>query len=105
MTAVHPPPRFGALGINDGKVTDFREKPKDSVDRINGGYFVVEPEVLDLIEGDATPFESTPLAALAARGQLAAFEHDGFWMPMDTIRERDELNRIWESGEAPWAKR
>jgi glucose-1-phosphate cytidylyltransferase len=105
VTAVHPPPRFGALGIDDGKVTDFREKPKDSVDRINGGYFVVEPEVLDLIEGDATPFESTPLARLAARGQLAAFEHDGFWMPMDTIRERDELNRIWQSGEAPWAKR
>jgi len=105
VTAVHPPPRFGALGISDGKVTDFREKPQDSHDRINGGYFVVEPEVLDLIDGDATPFETTPLAVLAERGQLAAYEHDGFWMPMDTLRERDELNRIWESGNAPWTKR
>ncbi|MGA9748080.1 MAG: glucose-1-phosphate cytidylyltransferase [Nocardioides sp.] len=102
VTAVHPPPRFGALGLDDGRVTNFREKPQDSHDWINGGYFVVEPEVLDLIEGDGTPFESTPLATLAARGELAAYQHDGFWMPMDTIRERDELNRIWEEGNAPW---
>ena len=73
-------------------MTHFREKPRDSRDRINGGYFVVEPEVLDLIVGDATPFEPEPLATLAERGQLAAYEHDGFWMPMDTVRERDELN-------------
>lgn len=102
VTAVHPPPRFGSLGITDGLVSEFHEKPHDSHDWINGGYFVLEPEVLDLIDGDATPFESTPLSTLAARGQLAAYEHHGFWMPMDTVRERDELNRIWETGEAPW---
>jgi glucose-1-phosphate cytidylyltransferase len=105
VTAVHPPPRFGALGISDGHVTHFREKPVDSHDRINGGYFVVEPEALQLVESDATVFESTVLSTLADRGQLAAYEHDGFWMPMDTLRERDELNRLWESGEAPWVVR
>ena len=102
VTAVHPPPRFGSLGVGDGFVTDFREKPRDSHDWINGGYFVVEPEVLDLIEGDAIPFEAAPLRTLAERGQLAAYEHDGFWMPMDTVRERDELNQIWNTGKAPW---
>jgi glucose-1-phosphate cytidylyltransferase len=93
------------LGISDGHVTHFREKPVDSHDRINGGYFVVEPEALHLVESDATVFESTVLSTLAERGQLAAYEHDGFWMPMDTLRERDELNRLWESGEAPWVVR
>ncbi|MEO5852617.1 MAG: glucose-1-phosphate cytidylyltransferase [Nocardioides sp.] len=102
VTAVHPPPRFGSLGIADGLVTDFREKPSDSHDWINGGYFVVEPEVLNLIEGDHVSFEQAPLTTLAERGRLAAYEHGGFWMPMDTIRERDELNRIWEAGDAPW---
>ncbi|WP_392544872.1 glucose-1-phosphate cytidylyltransferase [Oryzobacter telluris] len=102
VTAVHPPPRFGSLGVSNGWVDEFREKPGDLHDWINGGYFVVEPEVLDLIEGDAMPFESAPLTALADRGKLAAYQHDGFWMPMDTVRERDELNRIWDSGRAPW---
>jgi glucose-1-phosphate cytidylyltransferase len=105
VTAVHPPPRFGSLGVTNGRVDDFREKPGDLRDRINGGYFVVEPEVLELIAGDDMPFETEPLATLAARGQLAAYEHDGFWMPMDTVRERDELNRMWESGSAPWTRR
>ena len=105
VTAVHPPPRFGALGIEDGRVTHFREKPRESHDRINGGYFVVEPAVLDLVEGDGTVFETTVLSTLADRGQLAAYEHDGFWMPMDTLRERDELNRMWEAGDAPWVTR
>ena len=103
VTAVHPPARFGALETHDGMVTRFREKPADSVDRINGGFFVVEPSVLSLITGDGCVFETDPLATLAARQQLAAFEHDGFWMPMDTIRDRDELNRLWASGDAPWA--
>ena len=102
VTAVHPPPRFGSLGLANGLVEDFREKPRDSHDWINGGYFVVEPEVLDLIEGDAVSFEAAPLTALAEQGRLGAYQHEGFWMPMDTIRERDELNRIWESGQAPW---
>ena len=102
VTAVHPPPRFGSLGVTDGLVTHFREKPNDSHDWINGGYFVVEPDVLDLIEGDDVPFEAAPLMTLAQRGQLAAYQHDGFWMPMDTVRERDELNQLWNSGKAPW---
>ena len=103
VTAVHPPARFGALETHDGMVTRFREKPADSVDRINGGFFVVEPSVLSLITGDGCVFETDPLATLAARQQLAAYEHDGFWMPMDTISDRDELNRLWASGDAPWA--
>lgn len=102
VTAVHPPPRFGSLGVTDGLVDEFREKPGDLHDWINGGFFVVEPAVLDLIADDTMPFESAPLTTLADRGQLAAYQHDGFWMPMDTVRERDELNRLWDSGRAPW---
>ena len=105
VTAVHPPPRFGALEISNGMVDHFREKPQEAHDRINGGFFVVEPEVLDLVAGDDTVFERTVLGTLAERGQLGAYEHDGFWMPMDTLRERDELNEIWESGNARWATR
>lgn len=105
VTAVHPPPRFGALGIESGFVTDFREKPGDRQDWINGGFFVVEPEVLSLIDGDHVPFEQDPLSSLAQAGKLAAYEHEGFWMPMDTVRERNELNAIWDSGHAPWVKR
>jgi glucose-1-phosphate cytidylyltransferase len=102
VTAVHPPPRFGSLGVEDGMVADFREKPQDSHDWINGGYFVVEPDVLDLIEDDTVPFEAAPLSRLAQQGRLGAYQHEGFWMPMDTVRERDELNKIWNSGNAPW---
>ena len=102
VTAVHPPPRFGSLGVEDGMVADFREKPQDSHDWINGGYFVVEPDVLDLIEDDSVSFEAAPLARLAQQGRLGAYQHEGFWMPMDTVRERDELNKIWNSGNAPW---
>ena len=105
VTAVHPAPRFGALEMNDGMVTSFREKPVDFQDRINGGYFLVQPEVIDLLDGDACTFEAAPLATLAEQGQLAAHEHDGFWMPMDTLRDRDELNRLWNGGTAPWAPR
>jgi glucose-1-phosphate cytidylyltransferase len=105
VTAVHPPPRFGALETRDGMVTRFREKPIEGLDRINGGFFVVEPSVLELLTGDECVFEADPLGTLAARGQLAAFEHDGFWMPMDTLRDRDELDRLWASGSAPWAPR
>jgi glucose-1-phosphate cytidylyltransferase len=103
VTAVHPPARFGALETSNGLVTRFREKPADSQDRINGGFFVVEPPVLSLLTGDDSVFETDPLATLASRGQLAAYEHDGFWMPMDTLRDRDELNRLWDEGAAPWA--
>jgi glucose-1-phosphate cytidylyltransferase len=102
VTAVHPPPRFGALEMADGMVTRFREKPFASHDRINGGFFVFEPAMLPLLTGDDCVLEADPLATLASRGQLAAYEHDGFWQPMDTLRDRDELIRLWESGEAPW---
>jgi glucose-1-phosphate cytidylyltransferase len=83
-------------------VSRFREKPMGSQDRINGGFFVLEPAMLSLLTGDDCVLEADPLATLASRGQLAAFEHDGFWQPMDTLRDRDELNRLWDSGEAPW---
>jgi glucose-1-phosphate cytidylyltransferase len=102
VTAVHQPPRFGALELRDGMVSRFREKPMGSQDRINGGFFVFEPAMLSLLTGDDCVLEADPLATLASRGQLAAFEHDGFWQPMDTLRDRDELNRLWETGEAPW---
>jgi glucose-1-phosphate cytidylyltransferase len=102
VTAVSPPPRFGTLRIKDGMVTEFAEKPTIAKDRINGGFFVVEPEVLALLSGDACVFEGEPLETLAQRGQLAAYSHDGFWMPMDTLRDRDELNRLAESTTPPW---
>lgn len=105
VTAVHPKPRFGSLEIEDGTVRSFSEKTGRGHDRINGGFFVLEPEILDLVDGDGCVFESGPLAGLAARGQLAAYEHDGFWQPMDTVRERDELNQIWADGAAPWGRR
>jgi glucose-1-phosphate cytidylyltransferase len=105
VTAVHSPSRFGAVAIDDGVVTRFREKPEDGVDRINGGFLVMEPEALELVTGDDTVLEAGVLPELAARGRLAAYEHDGFWMPMDTLRERDELRRLWSTGRAPWVSR
>jgi glucose-1-phosphate cytidylyltransferase len=104
ITAVSPPPRFGALELSDGKVSRFREKPDDHGARINGGFFVVEPDVLDLVEDDATVFEDGPLTTLAAQGRLAAYEHDGFWMPMDTLRERDELDALAQTPRPPWVR-
>jgi glucose-1-phosphate cytidylyltransferase len=83
-------------------VTAFVEKPKASNQRINGGFFVLQPEVLDLIEGDHTVWEGEPLEWLAANDQLAAYRHDGFWRPMDTLRERIQLEEMWNSGHAPW---
>jgi glucose-1-phosphate cytidylyltransferase len=103
VTAVHQPPRFGALELENGLVTRFREKPLISQDRINGGFFVFEPGMLSLLTGDECVLEADPLSRLAAEGQLAAFQHDGFWQPMDTLRDRDELNRLWDAGDAPWA--
>jgi len=102
VTAVSTPPRFGHLEIESGKVSQFQEKPSGTRDRINGGFFVVEPEVIELLEGDESVFELAALAVLADRGQLAAYEHDGFWMGMDTLRDRDELNRLAQRGSAPW---
>ncbi|MFL6090940.1 MAG: glucose-1-phosphate cytidylyltransferase [Aeromicrobium sp.] len=102
VTAVGPPPRFGVLDISDGMAVRFAEKPQHAHDRINGGFFVVEPEVLDLITGDDCVFETGPMQTLAAAGRLAAYEHDGFWMPMDTLRDRDELDQLARQTPPPW---
>ncbi len=102
VSAVRPSGRFGALHISGTQVTGFVEKPDHTEDRINGGFFVVEPQALDLVDGDDCVWESGPLPSLAARGELNAYLHNGFWASMDTARERDELVRLWSSGKAPW---
>ncbi len=104
MTAVQPPGRFGAivLGAEQTKITSFREKPEGDGAWINGGYFVLEPEVIDLIPGDETVWEKEPLETLAAKEQLSAYKHDGFWQPMDTLRDRNYLEGLWSSNKAPW---
>ncbi len=103
MTAVAPPGRYGALEIDGaGTVTAFREKPAGDGGLINGGFFVFEPGVFDLISGDDSILEEEVLPSLAGDSQLAAFEHPGFWQPMDTLRDRRQLEAIWASGNAPW---
>ncbi|MGB7263647.1 MAG: glucose-1-phosphate cytidylyltransferase [Albidovulum sp.] len=102
VTAVPPAARFGRLDIQDGRVTEFSEKPDGDGGVINGGYFVLSPKVARHLEDDATIWERAPLASLASEGQLMAFEHRGFWQPMDTIRERQELEAHWATGQAPW---
>jgi glucose-1-phosphate cytidylyltransferase len=102
LTATFPPGRFGALDIQKGQVMSFREKPRGDGAMINGGFFVLSPKVLDLIKGDATIWEQDPLIALAESGQLMAFEHHGFWQPMDTLRDKHWLEELWASGKAPW---
>lgn len=104
ITAVNPPPRFGTLRIAGDLVTEFAEKPLVANDRINGGFFVVEPQVLDLIDGDDCVFEGRPLEILARQRKLAAYVHDGFWMPMDTLRDRDELDRLAQEQAPPWTQ-
>lgn len=104
LTATKPPGRFGALSLAPGqhKIDAFREKPDGDGAWINGGYFVCEPEAIDEIEGDQTTWEREPLQNLAAKGQLAAHKHDGFWWPMDTLHDMKYLQGLWESGKAPW---
>jgi glucose-1-phosphate cytidylyltransferase len=102
VTAVRPPGRYGATVIENDKVVRFEEKPAGDGGRINGGFFVLEPRVIDRIAGDAVSFEAEPLAGLAADGQLAAFLHDGFWQPMDTLRDKNHLEDLWASGAPPW---
>lgn len=102
MTAVQPPGRFGALQLNGNSVLNFREKPAGDNAWINGGFFVLEPEALEYIGNDSTIWEMAPLEALAAEGQLSAYRHDGFWHPVDTLRDRTNLEALWSAGNAPW---
>lgn len=102
VTAVQPPGRYGALERSGDKVTRFSEKPRGDGGLINGGFFVLSPRCLDLIDGDHISWESEPLTRLAAMGELMAFEHLGFWQPMDTLREKNLLEELWSTGDAPW---
>jgi len=102
VTAVKPPGRFGALELEGQRVTSFIEKPTGDEGLINGGFFVLDPGCLDLIDGDDTRWEDEPLTRLAVEDQLRAYEHHGFWQPMDTVRERNLLEDLWASGGAPW---
>ena len=102
LTAVQPPGRYGALHIEDSRILNFQEKPDGDNAWINGGFFVLEPTVLDLIEGDLSSWEVDVLPQLAASGQLSGYQHPGFWQPMDTLRDRNRLEELWVSGKAPW---
>jgi len=102
VTAVRPPARFGGLTISDNQVINFNEKPQIGEGWINGGFFVIEPQALDYIEGDATLWERDPLEKLSHVGQLAAYQHAGFWQCMDTIREYQILENLWQTEKAPW---
>jgi glucose-1-phosphate cytidylyltransferase len=104
LTATFPPGRFGALDVRGGQVMSFKEKPKGDGAMINGGFFVLSPKVLKYLGGDDTVWEQQPLQRLADDGQLMAFEHQGFWQPMDTLRDKHLLEELWASGNAPWKK-
>lgn len=103
VTAAYPPGRFGALDIDESNLVGaFQEKPAGDGGLINAGYFVLKPDVIDLISGDETIWEAEPLEQLAASGELAAFKHHGFWQPMDTLRDKNQLESLWAKGNAPW---
>jgi glucose-1-phosphate cytidylyltransferase len=102
ITAVQPPGRYGALALDGAVVSGFAEKPRGDGGWINGGFFVLSPRCIELIEADHTAWEAEPLTRLASEGQLMAFEHSGFWQPMDTLREKTQLEQLWLSGKAPW---
>lgn len=102
LTSVLPAGRFGALEMKGTRIMSFKEKPKGDGARVNGGFFVLSPKVLDLIADDSTIWEREPMETLARAGQMCAFEHDGFWQPMDTLREKNQLEEMWASGSAPW---
>lgn len=102
VTATLPPGRFGALDIKGDKVVGFKEKPKGDGVMINGGFFVLSPKVLSLIENDKTTWEQSPLETLASNGDLSVFRHEGFWQPMDTLRDKTHLEELWATGDAPW---
>jgi glucose-1-phosphate cytidylyltransferase len=102
VTAVQPPGRFGILNMKDTKIVDFKEKPAGDHNWINGGYFVLEPSVIDYIDDDTTVWEQEPLEKLAKEGQISAYQHTNFWQPLDTLREKNILEELWGSGNAPW---
>ena len=102
VSAVHPGARFGELDIDSSVVTSFKEKPQVTQGWINGGYFVIEPEFFNMIEGDSTILEKEPLEKVAQMGELMSYQHDGFWQCMDTKRDRDSLEDLWKAGSAPW---
>jgi glucose-1-phosphate cytidylyltransferase len=102
LTAVQPPGRYGALNLDGHQVEHFQEKPEGDGGWINGGYFVLEPSVIELIDGDGCIWEQQPLNTLASSSQLSAYFHHGFWQPMDTLRDRQKLEELWTSGSAPW---
>jgi glucose-1-phosphate cytidylyltransferase len=102
LTAVQPPGRFGALAMMNRRVTSFQEKPRGDGGWVNGGFFVLAPKVLDYIEGDTTIFEQRPMQRLAEELQMSAFLHHGFWQPMDSLRDKNYLEGLWQSGQAPW---
>lgn len=102
LTATQPPGRFGALNMEQHKITGFQEKPQGDGGWINGGFFVLSPKVLDYIEGDLTIWERDPMERLAAEGQMSAYLHHDFWQPMDTLRDKNHLEELWTSGKAPW---
>jgi len=103
VTSVQPSGRFGALDLSEtNQVCGFQEKPKGDGSWINGGFFIMEPQVFDYIDGDKTTLEKEPLESLAREGELLAYKHSGFWQPMDTLRDKNQLEELWKSGQAPW---
>ena len=102
VTAVRPPARFGGITFDGDRVAGFAEKPQVGEGWINGGFFVLDRKVLDYIDGDHTAWEHAPMERLCAEGQLMAYRHEGYWQPMDTVRERNQLEQLWQSGRAPW---
>ncbi|MDT4844198.1 Glucose-1-phosphate cytidylyltransferase [compost metagenome] len=102
VTAIQPPGRYGALGLDGDQVGSFQEKPAGDGSWINDGYFVLDPSVIDYIDGDQSSWEGEPLMRLAAEDKLMAYRHPGFWQAMDTLRDKNQLNDLWDSGKAPW---
>lgn len=102
VAAVQPPGRYGALSLEGEMVTGFTEKPRGDGGLINGGFFVLSPQVIELIDGDLSSWEGEPLMKLAESGELMSYEHSGFWQPMDTLRDKNHLEELWSSGDAPW---
>ncbi|QJD85220.1 glucose-1-phosphate cytidylyltransferase [Cohnella herbarum] len=102
VTTVQPPGRFGAIDLHEDRIVGFKEKPQGDGNWVNGGFFVLEPSIFDYIEGDGTTWEQDPVEELARRGQLSAYLHEGFWQPMDTMRDKVKLEELWQTGIAPW---